>query len=99
MQVPQVTSLPTIARTKLEHKLRANGGKYFSVEFTKKDGSIRKLTGRFGVSKDLRGGVNKVVKDDNSYITVYDKDKKSYRTVNLDTVRFVKMNHQVYKVV
>lgn len=87
-----------LSRVKLESMIKSAKGKFISVTFVKKNGEVRKLHGRTGVTKDLRGGVNKVVKDTNSYITVWDKSKQEYRTVNLDTVSELHMCKHTYKV-
>lgn len=51
-------------------------GKFFSVDFIKKDGSIRKMVCRKGVKKYLKGGDKKTP---NTVITVFDVNKKEYR--------------------
>lgn len=76
--------------------LKDSNGKFFSVKFTKKDGSIRLLTGRLGVKKDLVGGENTVSHID-KYITVFDTSIKQYRNVNLETVQEIHINRKYYK--
>ena len=62
-------------------------GKIFTVTFVKKSGEVRKLNCRLGVTKHLKGG-NKSFRDaDFNYLTVFDLQKKAYRTVNLNTVQ------------
>lgn len=63
-------------------------GKFFTVEFTKKDGSIRILTGRLGVKKYLKGGESNL--DADKYITVFEMSTKQYRAINRDTIISVK---------
>lgn len=64
-------------------------GKFFSVKFVKKDGSIREMTCRLGVKKALRGGERTLPL---SYIVAYDvnvqeDDKRGgYRAINPETV-------------
>ena len=36
--------------------------KFASITFVKKDGTVRKINGRMGVTKDLKGGVNTTAK-------------------------------------
>jgi len=79
-----------INRLKVGSLLSDCDGKFISITFIKKDGSVRRLTGRFGVRSHLRGGVNKVVNDANSYLTIFDTHKMAYRTVNLDTIQTVR---------
>lgn len=64
----------------------ASGGKFFSVVFVKKDGSVREMTCRLGVVKHLRGGERTLPKD---YIVAFDvnaDEKGAYRAINPDTV-------------
>ena len=89
----------TINRLKLGSLLDKCSGKFVSITFYKKDGTQRRMVGRFGVKKHLRGGVNRVVNDSNSYVTIYDTESEGYRTVNLDTVIRLRANGNDYLVV
>ena len=71
------------------------GSRIFSVVFTKKDGSERKMLCRTGVTKHLKGGVKKYDDDALNYLTVYDLRKKAYRTINLNTLTQLKANRKV----
>lgn len=88
-----------INKYKLGVLLKNTGGKFVSVEFVKKDGSMRQLVGRFGVTKHLRGGENKTVKESNSYMTIYDTQSQGYRTINLETITKVKFAGETFEVV
>ena len=72
---------------KLDQMLLDSGGKFVSVTFTKKDGSLRKLVGRMGVTSHLKGGVSTL--DPNQYVTIYDVQKGGYRAVNRATIQSV----------
>ena len=87
-----------INKYKLAALLQDAGSKFVSVEFVKKDGSLRKLNGQFGVTKHLKGGVNKTVKPDNAYMTIYDNQAKGYRTINLETIKKLRVNGVAYEV-
>jgi hypothetical protein len=87
-----------INKLKLAALLKDTDGKFVSVEFVKKDGSLRQLTGRFGVTKHLKGGENKTVKASNSYMTIYDTQNAGYRTINLETIKTVKCGGVTYEV-
>ncbi len=50
-----------------------SNGRFVSVSFVKKDGTVRNLTGRLGVTSHLKGG-KKTVPEDN-YITIFDTQK------------------------
>lgn len=65
-------------------KILNSNGKIFTVVFLKKDGSLRELNGRLGVTKHLKGGSSTL--DPDKYITVYDLRSKGYRAVNRETI-------------
>jgi hypothetical protein len=71
------------------------GNKIFSVRFTKKDGSIRNLNGRLGVTKYLSGVGLKYNPELLNMIPVFDLQIKEYRIVNLNTVDKIKCNKKV----
>ena len=66
--------------------IAANGGKFMTIVFVKKDGSLRKMNGRIGVKRYLKGGVNKNPQLHNTQIVMWDTTAKGYRTINMDTV-------------
>jgi WYL_2, Sm-like SH3 beta-barrel fold len=61
-----------------------SGGKFFTVVFVKKDGSLRTMTARLGVTKHIAGGVCTVDRD--KYIIAYDMASEGYRSINRDTI-------------
>lgn len=68
-------------------------GKFISVTFTKKDGTIRKLNGRLGVTKYLHGG--KCTLNDN-FIILWDAKACGYRAVNKDTILTVRSQGYIF---
>lgn len=78
--------------------LRSAGTKIFGVTFRKKDGSIRNMNCRFGVTKHLTRSTNnyrtprKLVDERCGQVTVYDINKKGYRKINLDQILTVSIN-------
>jgi hypothetical protein len=62
--------------------------KFFSAEFTKKDGSIRKIYGRSGVKKHLKPDAKPQAYKpaEMGYLTIWDMGKKAYRLVNTQTI-------------
>ena len=70
---------------KLDQLILNSEGRFITVEFIKKDGSLRKLTGRVGVKKHLKGGVSTL--DANKFITIYDVQAEGYRAINRDTIK------------
>lgn len=65
--------------------LESTNGRVFGATFVKKDGTVRTINCRLGVTKHLRGGVSTTAHKTN-LITVYDMASKGYRTINLDTL-------------
>ena len=58
-------------------------GRFFSVTFRKKDGSLRTLNGQTG--KIIDGKIRK-----NKYLVVTDVQNSAYRMVNLSTIKSFK---------
>jgi hypothetical protein len=69
-------------------KILESNGRIFTVTFLKKDGTIRTLNGRIGVTKYLKGGTSTLNPEE--YITVYDLQSKGYRAINRSTIIDVK---------
>jgi len=91
--------MPTLSRTKLNEAINNTNGKFFSVTFEKKDGTLRDMVARKGVTKGLKGGVNLAIKPANGLIVAYDVAKTAYRTINLDTVKRLTFKGQTFQVV
>jgi hypothetical protein len=81
-----------IKRVKLPALISSLGGRFFSVGFWKKDGTYRNMCARVGVKQYRRtkGAISPAKKLNNPYIVVWDKVKKDYRMVNLETVDRIK---------
>lgn len=81
---------------------QTNNGKFFSVSFIKKDGTLRKATCRRGVYQTAPKSKNKKTTTYNplldGYLTVYDVNKKSYIKINLKTIKEAKIKGIKYKV-
>lgn len=77
-------------------------GKVFYAEFTKKDGSLRKMTCRFGVKSYLRGGewANGQAgrPEDHWLAIVFDMGKVGYRSIPLKRLHLLKVEGQEYRV-
>ena len=74
--------------------LKASNGKFVTVTFVKKDGTLRTLNGRLRVIKHLKGGVSTI--DPHQYTVVYDVVNKGYRAVNNSTIQSVTLGGLVY---
>ena len=69
---------------KLYNAIYDSKGRFLTVEFMKKDGSIRKINGRLGVKKYLSGGNSTL--DANKFIIFYDLKNKGYRAINKESI-------------
>jgi hypothetical protein len=69
---------------KISDFIAQSKGKFITVAFIKKDGTVRNLNGRIGVTKHLKGGISTVNTD--QYLVVYDTVAQGYRSVNKDTI-------------
>lgn len=72
-----------------KEKIQSMGGKFFSVEFIKRDGKTRVMLCKVGVTKYLKGG-KRTVGDDVQ--VVFDMHKMQYRSFRYDSV--VKINNE-----
>ena len=79
----------------LKQMVLGSKGKFFVVEFIKKDKSLRRMRARLGVKKGLTGTGRSWEKD--NLITVYDMEAHQYRNVNLDTLKSFKCGNVVWK--
>lgn len=84
----RVKTIRTVAR---QHFLSAfmhetNDGKIFTVEFTKKNGQLRKLNGRRKVSQGTNGKGMNYNPVDRGLLPVFDMQKLAWRMVNFDTI-------------
>lgn len=89
-----------IHHTKVAQFVGMTNGKFMTVFFITKDGRQRKLNGRTGVKRHLKGGHNPVAEDmSRPYIVVWDRQALDYRHVNLDTIHqinYAGLNLRVY---
>lgn len=69
------------------------GDKFFTVEFTKKNGELRTMNCRLGVTRHLRGGNSTTAHHDN-LLTVYDMKIHGYRTVNIETLQRLTVDNE-----
>ena len=71
--------------------------RFVTITFIKKDGSIRKMNGRFGVHKGTKGNIATSEHVPN-LVVFRDVQKQAYRHINVDTILSVKANGKVYGV-
>jgi len=65
-----------------------SNGKIMTVKFIKKDGSLRVMNCRLGVTKHLKGGCSTLNPD--KFITVYDLKSEGYRAIDKESILDVK---------
>lgn len=73
-----------------------SNGKFVKVTFTKKDGSLRVMVCRLGVTKHLKGGESTL--DADKYLTVFDVQAQGYRAINKDAIQSVVFAGEEYAV-
>lgn len=66
------------------------GSKIFTVEFIKKDGTLRVMNCRLDVKKHLKGGTMNHDPKVLNHIVVFDMQKAAYRTINVNTLVKIK---------
>ena len=69
------------------------GGTFFTVCFTKADGTERILNGRLGVRKHVRGTGNH--KQSDTLLIVWDAQIREYRSFHLHTAQWVRAHGMV----
>jgi hypothetical protein len=72
-------------------------GNIFSVQFIKKDGTLRDMVCRLGVKKYLKGGELKFDAKSMGYLPVFDMQKQQYRMININTLVSAKINGEKYE--
>ena len=93
-------SMEDTAKANLVRGLIATAGdKFFSVIFIKKNGEVRPMTARRGVTKGVKGTSKydvKKVDQSHGLITVWDTGKQNFRKINLNTVIGFKVKGMTY---
>jgi ribosomal protein L28 len=82
------------------------GGTFATVSFVKKDGTLRTMhiqpaVGKFHVkgdeaSESAKKGVETRKVNNPNLMPIWDTDNKAFRSINLDTLKQVKVRGQVY---
>jgi hypothetical protein len=76
----------TISKQEATQIIKSTKGKYFTVSFTKKDGTNRVMNARLGVKVYLKGGTLPYNPDEKGLIPVFDAKTKDYRMININTI-------------
>jgi len=88
-----------ISKLEAYGKMKSSNGQVFSVTFVKKNGDVRKMNCRLGVTKHLKGGTLNYTPIEKLLLSVFDMQKKAYRMVRLATMFALKISGQEYEVV
>lgn len=90
------TPAQTCARLDVARALLASSkGTMVGLTFRKKDGTVRRLNGRLGVSRYCRGRSDS--NDTAKLVTLYDVKNEGYRMVSLASLTEVRMRGTFYK--
>jgi len=68
-----------------------DNGRFFSVTFRKKDGTIRKMLARRGVKRNLQGNP-RYNPDDYNLLVVWSVNDAAYRSIKINRILEVKAN-------
>jgi len=72
-------------------------GEIFSATFVKKDGTLRKIKARCGVTKGTNGVGLSFDPLTKNLLPVFDMDKQAFRMINLNTLKEVKIKGKTIK--
>lgn len=92
------TKTENISPLKAYLLMKKSKGTIFTVEFIKKDNTIRKMNCRMGVKQGLTGKGMAYDPADKEKLCVYDVQKGSYRMINLDNMLTLKLAGKTYKI-
>ena len=71
-------------------------GKFFTVTFIKKDGTIRTMTARTGVRKGVTGTGLKFNPSERNLKVVWSCDAETFRMININTILSIKFKGKNY---
>lgn len=77
----------TLSQKALADIVSKSSGKFITVSFYKKNGELRVMNCRLGVTKYLKGG--QCTLDKEKFLIVYDMVKKGYRAIDKETIQSV----------
>lgn len=82
----------------MKAQILATKGRIFSVTFTKKDGTERRMVCRTGVQKGVKGVGLKFDPNSKNLMVVFDMQKKAFRMINLSTLLSFKFNKKTFHI-
>lgn len=79
--------------------LVTKSNRFFTVKFVKRStGEVRVMNCRYGVKKHRKGGERAYDPKDYGLVCVWDRNKKDYRSFNLEGLISLTINNQTYEV-
>jgi WYL_2, Sm-like SH3 beta-barrel fold len=94
-----MNNMNKITLEQAEQLIKSTNGNFFTVTFQKKDGTMRTLTGRLGVTKDLKGVGMAYDPKEYDMLPVYEMNNKGYRMINLNTIAALKTDGTEYVII
>ena len=88
-----------ISKNEAAQLIKNTKGKYFTVSFTRKNGTNRVMNARLGVKVYLKGGTLPYNPDEKGLIPVFDAKIKKYRMININTVNKLIIDKPEYEVI
>lgn len=90
----------TINKEQAKELINKTNGQIFSSLFIKKDGTHRLINARLKVKKHLKKDAKKQPYNPTKYnlICVYDMINKGYRMLNVNTLKTLTINKQMYNI-
>jgi hypothetical protein len=77
----------------IQYLIKQTNGRYFRLEFQKKDGSLRVVNTKEKDLASLRGGENKV--KDAGYLVAFDRNKRQYVSFKPEAVKRIKCGSSI----
>ena len=92
-----------ISKDEAKRLIKDTKGKFFTVTFVKKDGTIRVMNARLGVKAYLKGGELPYNPEEKGLIPVWDPvahkaTGNGYRMISINTISALKIGSNEYKV-
>lgn len=78
--------------------IKSTKGKFFTVWFVKKDGTLREMNARLAVKAYLKGGELPYNAEEKGLIPCYDVKLQGYRMINWTTIKKLRIGGREYNV-
>lgn len=88
----------TISKQSVKAFIRVTDGRFFRMTYQKKDGSIRDLTVRTGVSKGVKGVGRAYDAADYGLVTVWEAGSESFKAIKPENILELSFQGKTYLV-